>query len=505
MSIWLILLACQSPPTETEDPSGEPELSVCLSASTDTLDLGGVAVGGEPGVVTLTLTADCGDGTSAPLLLEDVSLAAASDGLTVTVDGMEAEAGEEILVTLTFAPEQAGDIDTSLLVTSNDADEKLWIAAVTGLGTAPELTATWANLEADVGCTESGRLKLKNTGNAELTYALDAVDTTWGMEAASGTLAENEIVTLDITWTPDEAGVSALTLEPTTNDPTEPTVLLTGTASGDLVSETTVYAGPKLDLLLVPDWSSGWHHLEKVTDALPTLFDALDAASIDYQVSAVTTEDGCVLDEPVLVDAESTDAVSHLETLLGADDPNAATHVDAERGFTTAGAFLEQTGAGECNEGFLRDGDLAIVFVSDEPEQSLDPWTTWLSTFRGYVPSSDQFTGHAIAGDYPSASCNAAVGTGFYELVTATGGEFLSVCESAYDSHFEDIVAAATPANGRIVVDGPPLEETLTVYIDGTATFDFEYDASTSTLTLGSVPDVGAEVVVSYYPVLTCE
>ncbi len=70
------------------------------------------------------------------------------------------------------------------------------------------------------------------------------------------------------------------------------------------------------------------------------------------------------------------------------------------------------------------------MHVSDEPEQSVNPYTYYVSLFQGMKADPDDVVIHAVAGDYPGGCGSASAGTGYYEATVATGGVFLSICAS---------------------------------------------------------------------------
>ncbi len=98
------------------------------------------------------------------------------------------------------------------------------------------------------------------------------------------------------------------------------------------------------------------------------------------------------------------------------------------------------------NLGFLRpDAALAIVFVSDEPDQSPDTASYYYNNFmsiRG-VRHHNRFAAHAIVGD-PLVGC--ATGEGFagdgsryVDVVEASGGAFESICTDDWTASLERI------------------------------------------------------------------
>ena len=80
--------------------------------------------------------------------------------------------------------------------------------------------------------------------------------------------------------------------------------------------------------------------------------------------------------------------------------------------------------------------------VSDEPEQSSTSWSTLVSQIQGYKSNPDDVKLSAVAGDYPGGCSTAAPGAGYHQAVSATGGEYLSICDTNWAKHVETLAAA---------------------------------------------------------------
>ena len=147
---------------------------------------------------------------------------------------------------------------------------------------------------------------------------------------------------------------------------------------------------------------------------------------------------------------------------------------------TVATQALSRTGAGDCNDGFLRDDALLhVITISDEPEQSTDAWGTYVTAMEEYKPSVQQLRISAVAGDYPAGCDNASAGTGYYEAVLATEGVFLSICDP-----WQDTVRALGDASAWIwtaPLSETPDPDTVAVTVEGSSRAEgWHYDQDTN-------------------------
>jgi hypothetical protein len=240
--------------------------------------------------------------------------------------------------------------------------------------------------------------------------------------------------------------------------------------------------------------------LDGLSAAWGSLVDALLAVGADYQLAAVTDQDGCVDGGTVFVDESEArdDQIAALQAMVDLDDG-----ANAEQGFTALAAATDplNTAAGGCNEGLLRAGArLVLVGVSDESEQSPNDWSYYVSLLEGRVADPDDLSVNAIAGDVPSGcGRDASAGLGWYEAGVVTGGLFESICAD-WDDNLAALGDLGAEDFTRYELDGWPVDESaITVTVDGVVVTDWVYDAADNQVELDEAPPEGSTVTITWY------
>ena len=179
---------------------------------------------------------------------------------------------------------------------------------------------------------------------------------------------------------------------------------------------------------------------------------------------------------------------------------------------SVAANAIEKSAAGYCNYGFVReDAALHIILVSDEPEQSAwlsgQTWDVLVGRIQAAKGDAGRVKISAIAGDYPSGCASADPGTGYYEAVTSTGGEFLSICSDWASAVNLERLASASITQTSFTLERTPLVSSIEVRLNGVVVSGWVYDAATNTITMpdGTRPEEGDVVQITYGGVASCD
>lgn len=525
MHLFLLLLACrdnqQTVPGVGSAAEAEPDLRV----TPDAVAFGAVTVGSTATEAIVLL--NTGD---AELEILGLELDAAELGAVYTLSSNGAGTllpGESATIELTFTPNAEGAFDTRLGVESNLEPTSLTVTAE-GVAPvpAPDLVITPEAHDFGalyVGCEASAAFTLANSGTADLLVTdLDHASASDDLaldanEAVNGplpwTVAPGASVEVFGTYAPLEEVTASGAFTVTSNDPGGVEVAsLTGSGVTYATNLETFdhTSAMTVDIVFHPDLSTTGHGLRLFQSMFEPLVDGLLASGMDYQLAIALEDDGCVAGDVPFVDASMApeEQVAHLRAMY--DEVSSGVGLQ-EQGFTVLDLALSATnvGAGGCNEGLLRDGTLALVGVTDEAEQSSNPWSYYVSRYEGLMAHPDRLTVNAIAGDYPAGCEGYAPGEGWYQASVATNGLFLSMCETDWSLHVDALV--------EMVTFGPPLSYdlshwpvpgTIEVRVDGVlVTEGWEYNQTDLSLdfTEASAPQAGSVLEVTYTRYGECE
>lgn len=449
--------------------------------------------------------------------LEIESIELEGDGVFTILEEFQPQVlgrDDEIEVEVHFAAEDLIEYAGRAKVRSNDADEEIvYVDLVASLRT-PKLQISPDPLDMGtlwLGCAAEDVVYLSNVGNEDLVVGSLSLD---GAGFALPDLPDlplliqpGDSVPLPVLFAPEVEGDFTATLTATSNEPDEiRQATQVGVAS--VVPERTevfeVPLDPPVDILFYVDQSwSMEDDANNLAENFTFFIDRLGEIAPDWQVLVAIEDDGCTR-FPILAPGTGDYETTFLTAVTQGDGG-----VWTEAGLTIAANALDATGAGECNEGFVRPESMVhAILVTDEAEQSPNSWDTYVNRMQEAVGDRGRFRISAIAGDFP-AGCStpensASPGSGYWEAVSATGGIFLSIC-SDWWTHV-DSLADVTLTRDTFWLAYPPDPETLAVNVNGRARTDWSYDADGNAIVFSGeyLPIEGDVVEVTYTQLLVC-
>lgn len=351
------------------------------------------------------------------------------------------------------------------------------------------------------------------TGSADLSF--DPAEDSNG--ALPWTLPPGGEVDVFVAYTPLDEFADTGFLTVFSNDPARPEVMVTAKGNGTLYGENVDVFEQSLkasvDVLFTLDRSGSMSDDNALVVAnFGSFIDTLVGLDADYHVAVAVEDDGCILGSDPYIDNtfSASNAESTFETMADIYMTLGTYGANTERGFSLAEAALKTSNisSGGCNEGFYRENaKLSIVHVSDEPEQSINPYTYYVSLFQGMKADVDDVTIHAVAGDYPGGCGSAQAGTGYYEATVATDGLFLSICATDWGSHLESIAEASGALNDDFELTQLPASETIEVTVDGIrTTTGWAYDPGTNSVVFerDHIPAGGSTIEIEYQLMPDC-
>lgn len=428
--------------------------------------------------------------------------------------------GTEATFTVQFTatdPVQSEDVIEIVSNAKNSAREEV---AVRGTGIMPELSispSTYDYGDRYVGCDVETTFTLMNTGNDVLT--VNGVEnngahfTLYDVPRLPMYLDPGEFSTVRVAFAPEDVGPFTGELVGASDDPEGDRAALErggGEWPGTYEDQFVIPSDPRVDIVLFVDQSASMDDdRAALTENFADFIERIEHYTSDWQIIVVTNDDGC--NNGGIIRPDTPDYALVFENAVFND----ASGAYEEAGLIVTTLAAEASDDGECNEGFVRDGALLhVINVSDEPEQSPDPWRTYvdrLVAVKGGAPMYVKMS--AVAGDLPEGCLDddpvepntAASGDGYYYAAVATGGAFVSICSNWSNSMRE--LAAATMIQSTFVLGHEPDPASIVVRLNGEvveAGWAYDGDANAIVFARGREPVSADEVTVSYTEPYVC-
>ena len=420
--------------------------------------------------------------------------------------------------TVTFDPVTSAESATRIIIPSNDPDEPEVAVNLTGAGIAPVIDVSPDTYDFGtlyIGCDTLVPVTISNVGTAPLVvddfdYVTASEDLVFDANTAVNgplpwTIAPSSSKEVYVGYVPFDEREDEGYLTVSSNDPFRPEAQVTQEGVGALFGDNLdVFEQPirgMTDILFALDWSCSMDDdIARVRANFDTFVTTLSTMEADYHVAVVVRDTGCFIGGQYIESTMPVDEqTSVFNTMVGTSSDQGSY---TEMGLTLVEASLANTGSGDCNEDFLRDdATLAVVGVTDEVEQSANPWSYYVSLYQSYKSDPDDVLVHAIAGDMPSGCGGNEPGRGWYEASVATGGLFLSICATDWASTLESLAEGSAADLTTFALTQTPVPSTIAVRVDGiNTTGGWTYDASTNTIHFEetTVPEGGSTIEVEY-------
>jgi hypothetical protein len=430
---------------------------------------------------------------------------------------------------VTFGPQTASNSRGYAYIESDDPDTPVAEIQLNGVGVAPIIDISPSEYDFGtlyVGCDSSQPLTIANIGTADLivdtfNWSTASNDLSFDpLEQVNGslpwTIAPNQSVDVFVDYAPLDELSDASFLTVSSNDPYLPEALVTQEALGEIYAENTdSFEQPtqgSTDIIFAVDRSCSMSEdVANVTNNFGSFIGTLTAMDADFHVAATVGDSGCVNGPPMYIDSSFSvsDAQSTIVSMIDINNNVVPYASNTERAFVLFELFLEEAvdingypDPSGCNYGVIRrEAKLALVGVSDEPEQSPNQYSTYVSLFQGLKANPDDVVIHAIGGDYPSGCGNNDAYTGMYEASVATGGLFLSLCATDWGSQLQALAEGSAQDLTSFELTQWPVPETIVVRLDGqTTTIGWTYNPTDNAIDFDTdyVPEGGSIIEVDY-------
>ncbi len=379
----------------------------------------------------------------------------------------------------------------------------------------------WATL--GVSCVDEQLVTVSNVGEGPLT--LDATyaegDAAWSAESRTDTLLSGESLTFSVRFSPMRAGEIVGDVIVRSDDPDEPqvTVPAEGRAAAEgLVSDRFIQEAAPVDVLWVIDNSGSMGQEQaRVAAAIASFFSWFTTLNLDYQMGVITTDvvnpiySGRLVGAPAFIVPTTINPELELAEAIavGTED------MGDESGLAAVELALSEPVLSAENAGFLRpEANLAIIFLSDEPEFSAADSAHYIAFLETLKAEREDILVSAIVGDQTTGCSNtcdelpqdAQPGDKYLDVVAAFTGVFGSICTCDLEPTLDQIGLETTRYVRSFRLTSVPTDPTaIAVYVDGELSVDWTWIEASNEIVFTMPPINGSEVVVRYPTALTCE
>ena len=431
--------------------------------------------------------------------------------------------GETLEFHVYYNPITFEEEESTIVFSTNDVDKPNYELPVVGYGDAPIITVTpeifdYGNIS--IGCDNEERITIRNDGNRDLlinsitqmvTQPLDIIMEFGSLPELPWSLSPNQEIDFLVSYIPSDVSYDESVIRFESNDPALPVTEVVQYGDGDVehwVTQTHIQEEiPYLDVIFVIDNSGSMNIFQQeLGNQIGVFMSVFVASGADYHFSVITTDEAALIEYNGVkwIDNNYLTPADWLQTIIGGIGARGS---GTERGIEMAKNALE--GDAGPGRGFLRESAaLIIIYVSDEADHSIGGWYSYTGFFDNIKSSQHLMKHFAVIGDYP-AGCvatttygyrNIGLGEGYYDMTQRYNGRWYSICSPDWGQQIQNL--ASTVVTRKIFeLDEPdPIEDTISVSINGQQTASWTYDITTNTVVFddNAIPLSGQTIEITY-------
>lgn len=296
-----------------------------------------------------------------------------------------------------------------------------------------------------------------------------------------------------------------------------------GTTNSDQTDVFKQSTNPKIDILFVVDDScSMGDDQQNLGRNFKSFIQLAKTFNVDFQLGITTTDvsgsgnpfgggkfaPGELRGSPKIMNNNTPNLETIFQQNVNVGTNGSATEAGLEAARLALSHPLITTGG--ANYGFLRaDASLAVIAISDEPDQSPQPVQFYINFFMNIkgVRNVDMFRFSAVIGYDPvtkqnscSSGGNSASSSGRYLAVAnATRGVAASICVD-WSNTLQQLGALSFGLRSQFFLSRPADPQTIQVKLDGNSVpaTEWSYDANSNSIVFKTPPKAGATISVNY-------
>ncbi len=434
-----------------------------------------------------------------------------SDAFTlVDPSGFTLDAGTSRDVEVVFSPLGVENIGQAV-VYSDDPDEPETLVDLIGFGSVPELQITPDPHDFGthfVPCGDFTTLTLENIGGDRLT--IDSIE-----HVSDGSMAlddpnvfpveldPGQFTSVNVSFTAETAGDFMGELQVQSNDP-RGLVTADQFGAGDYAATNadsfTIPEDPPVDILFAVDQSCSMDDDSQLLgNNFDTFINQINAVTQGWQLGVANVDNGC-FNNGILSATTTGYQAAFASAVVEGDDPTGF-DTYSEQLYSLIDIALGKTTPGQCNSGFLRPGALLhVILVSDEEEQSPNPWGTYYNNWLQYV-SDPSLLKVSVIVDQSNCGLGAA---GYPQSANQTGGVILDLCGD-WSAQIGQLGSASLQGIGSFELSQTADPASITVNVDGAPVTNWTYNPSTNEVVFDDALAQGSVVDIDYGVAVACQ
>ena len=398
-----------------------------------------------------------------------------------------------------YIPETFESNGALIRFVTNDEDENEYELPVSGFGDAPVMAVTPETFDygqISIGCDNEERITIRNDGNLTLTIdnitqmvtqPQDIIMEMGSLPALPWDLLPGQEIDFLVSYVPVDISYDESVIRVEGNDPVLPMKEVVQYGEGDVEYwYTQTYVQEEvalLDVLFVVDNSGSMNIFQQeLANQMFSFMNVFESSGADYHLALITTDEARFTPHDGLswIDNSHPNPASwviNVITTIGVRGSG------MEKGIEMAKYALESDAAP--GNGYNRESaTMVIIYVSDEPDHSQGSFSSYLNFFDNFKLSPNLMRQFAVIGDYP-AGCNfpylnrnrnIQFGGGYYEMTQRYNGDWYSICATDWGQQMQNLANTVTTRSVFDIDESDPVENTITVTINGQVTNNWVYD-----------------------------
>lgn len=480
----------------------QPEIIV----APETLDFGHLLSGFESRSKEITIA----NGGTEDLVIDHLEIF--GNNFSTEVDGFTVPSGGWHQVDVSYTPLtyelNEGYIDI-YLKGQEEPSQAVWLI---GNGDAPLITLNPLNVDFGtplLGCEPSQEFIIQNDGNINLEINSISFMSTIPQElnlnygSLGGfpwTIIPTGRIAFWIDYLPEDEVSDQLNFQIDSNDPLAPLTTSFGIGSAVFSNETIQHwiqeSNSVVDILWIIDNSGSMMGFQTLLGLnMQNFMNMFLSFSPDYQIAFITTDDPTFING--IISSNSGDPASLASSIISS--------IGTRGSATETGIAQLMTcfSMGDCISFTRPDSKIVVIFMSDEPDHSVQSPTTVKNYFDANWPN--EFVPYAIVGD-PNVGCastmaSAMAGHGYLELINLYSSTWWSICDDDWGSQMEEVALALSVKSFFEFTEEDPVIDSIKVWINGQLTTEgWSYDEDYNGVRFNpeNAPSPGDSIDVSY-------